>query len=75
MSGDTYALSGAVERLFSTRMVSPSETTLAMFSGMFAICASVDIFVLLMERLSMSGDGANLDMICHIGKDPYASTT
>ena len=64
ISDETYALSGTAERLLRINMVSPSRTISATFSGTIAISASVVILVLLVERSSISGDGANLDILC-----------
>lgn len=63
MPDETYALSGTAERPLRIRMVSASGTMSATFSGTIAISASVDILVLLVERSSINGDGANLDIL------------
>ena len=55
-------------------MVSPSGTISATFSGTIAISASVDILVLLVERSSISGDGANLDILCCVGTKATGSS-
>lgn len=54
----TYGVSGEAERPFTTRTTSPSSTISAMFSGI-----SFVVLVFFVARSSISGDGANLDMV------------
>lgn len=54
----TYGVPGVADKPFSTRMTSPSSTTSAMFSGISSV-----ILVFFVARSSISGDGANLDMV------------
>jgi hypothetical protein len=60
---ETHDLSGIADKLLRTRTTSPSCTISATFSGTWPRSESVVILGLLVERSSISGEGANLDVL------------